>query len=503
MSTRAGTALAIIVGLLLIAAMACQSSPASSPTSVPAVITEPTAQPTPVATGVVTGTVSYRQRIALGPDSVIEIKLVDVSRADAPAITIGEQVIETPGQVPIAFEIEYNLVDIDDRFTYAVQARISEGGDLRFINTTRYQVITRDNPTHVDLVLEMVDSSVPVASETPTVSGPETVEVPAPIETVEIVVSGSEPAEYSLHIVSGLPGGCAKFEGYEVSRDGNTIEVTVINLMPADPRTICTAIYGYQGSEVALGSDLTPGETYTVVVNGQTTSSFVARESEGKEMAVAESPIEAVEVVVSESAPYEYSLQIVSRLPLGSSCSKFDGYAVTRRSANIIEVTVTHLEVVEKNVPCTADLPVVVTEIPLGGDFTGGETYRVVVNGQATNSFVGRDPEGLEMTVAKSPIESVEVVVMESFPPQYSLTVVSRLPLGSSCSKFDGYAVTRPFAGQINVKVTHLEVVDKNVPCARDLPVVTTQIYLGVEFTSGETYTVTLNDEVSETFVAQ
>ncbi|MDP6403173.1 MAG: YbaY family lipoprotein [SAR202 cluster bacterium] len=457
-----------------------------------------------MAIGRVTGTVSYLQRIALGPDSVIEIKLVDVSRADAPAVTLGELTITNPGQAPIPFEIRYDPADIDDRFTYAVQARITEGGELRFITTTRYQVITRESPTHVDLVLDMVDSSVPVASETPTVAGPGTVEVPAPIETVEVVVSGSDPAEYSLHIVSGLPSGCAEFDGYQVSRDGNTIEVTVTNLMPADPKTICTMIYGYHEGDVALGGDFVGGETYTVVVNGEAAGSFVARDQRTSGWVVEDSPIEAAEVVVSEAAPYEYTLKIVSRLPLGSSCSKFNGYDLVRRTAGTIEVKLTHLEIAPGQVvPCTADLPVVSTVIPLGGDFTPGETYTVVVNGQATNAFVGRDPEGPETVVAQSPIESVELLVMESFPPQYALTVASRLPLGSKCSSFDGYTVTRPFAGQIIVKVTHLEVVDKNVPCTRDLPVVVTRISLGTEFTSGETYTITVNDEVTETFVAQ
>ena len=56
----------------------------------------------------VTGTVTYRERIALPPEGVVvTIKVEDVSRADAPAVTIGEQIIENPGhQVPIPFEIE-------------------------------------------------------------------------------------------------------------------------------------------------------------------------------------------------------------------------------------------------------------------------------------------------------------------------------------------------------------------------------------------------------------
>ncbi|MCH8309538.1 MAG: YbaY family lipoprotein, partial [Chloroflexi bacterium] len=96
-------------------------------------------------TATVTGTITYRERIALTPDAVVEVKLLDVSRADAPAITIGEQIIENPGQVPVAFEIEYNPTDIDERFTYAIGARITESGELAFSNDTRHSVITKDN----------------------------------------------------------------------------------------------------------------------------------------------------------------------------------------------------------------------------------------------------------------------------------------------------------------------------------------------------------------------
>jgi uncharacterized lipoprotein YbaY len=121
----------------------------------------------------VTGTITYRERIALTPNAVVEVQLADVSRADAPAIIIGEQIIENPGQVPIAFEIEYDPADIDDRFSYAVGARINESGELAFINDTRYSVITRDSPTHVDMVLVKVGGSpsLPVTPPPPPAVG--------------------------------------------------------------------------------------------------------------------------------------------------------------------------------------------------------------------------------------------------------------------------------------------------------------------------------------------
>ncbi|MFC2067052.1 YbaY family lipoprotein [Chloroflexota bacterium] len=83
-------------------------------------------------TATVTGTVTYRERIALPTQGVVvTIKVEDISRADAPAVTIGEQIIENSGhQVPIPFEIEYNPDDIDERYTYAMRVRIEVDGEL-------------------------------------------------------------------------------------------------------------------------------------------------------------------------------------------------------------------------------------------------------------------------------------------------------------------------------------------------------------------------------------
>jgi putative lipoprotein len=105
----------------------------------------------------VSGTVTYLQRIALPPTAVVKVKLADVSRADAPAIALGEQLIETNGrQVPFAFQIEYDPARIDSRLTYVVQARIEDGGKLLFISDRAYPVITRGAPSEVDLILTPV-----------------------------------------------------------------------------------------------------------------------------------------------------------------------------------------------------------------------------------------------------------------------------------------------------------------------------------------------------------
>lgn len=105
----------------------------------------------------VTGTVFYRERSALPPNAVVQVQLADVSRADAAAVVLGEQTIELKGkQVPIPFEINYDPQKIDPRFTYAVSARITVDGKLWFISTTRYSVITNNQPVKVDILVQRV-----------------------------------------------------------------------------------------------------------------------------------------------------------------------------------------------------------------------------------------------------------------------------------------------------------------------------------------------------------
>ena len=95
-----------------------------------------------------------------------------------------------------------------------------------------------------------------------------TTEAPAPIESLDVLVLESYPPQYILAVTSGLPNGCARFGGYEVTRDGDTILVAVTNLVPADEGTICTDVCGVARHNISLGSDFQSGTTYTILVNG-------------------------------------------------------------------------------------------------------------------------------------------------------------------------------------------------------------------------------------------
>jgi len=81
----------------------------------------------------VTGTLSYPQlSAALVQEAIIYITLVDVSpRQDSGAI-IARVVIDSLSQSPQSFELKYNLAQIDRRYLYAIQARITHRGKVIF-----------------------------------------------------------------------------------------------------------------------------------------------------------------------------------------------------------------------------------------------------------------------------------------------------------------------------------------------------------------------------------
>jgi putative lipoprotein len=130
------------------------------------------------ATGAVsatlTGTVTYRERIALPAGAVINVQLTDTSRADAPAMLIGEQTITTTGeQVPIPFNVAYDPASIIANHMYTVRATISVGGNVLFRTTSASLVLTNGNPTRVELVLTMTGgSAVSPPAAAPTSAAP-------------------------------------------------------------------------------------------------------------------------------------------------------------------------------------------------------------------------------------------------------------------------------------------------------------------------------------------
>ncbi len=97
---------------------------------------------------VVSGTVTYQDRSALPPGAIIAVQLADVSIADAPATVLATQTITVGDQqAPFPFELAYDPTAVNPGARYAVQARITIDGQLRYATQTIIPVITNGAPT--------------------------------------------------------------------------------------------------------------------------------------------------------------------------------------------------------------------------------------------------------------------------------------------------------------------------------------------------------------------
>jgi uncharacterized lipoprotein YbaY len=128
--------------------------------------------PQPVALSVMTGTVSYMQRIALDPQSVIQVQLLDVSKAGAPAQVMASQVFQSNGrQVPIPFALRYHPDQILPTHTYQVRANIAENGQPSWVTTQAFPVLTNGNPdNNVNVIVTQAAVATPLPATPPAAS---------------------------------------------------------------------------------------------------------------------------------------------------------------------------------------------------------------------------------------------------------------------------------------------------------------------------------------------
>lgn len=109
--------------------------------------------------GTIAGNLTYLDRMALDPNSMIVITVQDVSKMDAPAETISETTFYTEGkQVPIPFNINYDKSKIIENHTYTISAKVFSGDELVRITDTAYPVITNNaNTENLELILKIVN----------------------------------------------------------------------------------------------------------------------------------------------------------------------------------------------------------------------------------------------------------------------------------------------------------------------------------------------------------
>lgn len=103
----------------------------------------------------VSGVLTY-ENFVVTPGCTIEVRLNDVSRADAPAVTLAREFISPQESVPIPFTLMYVPSEIDPAHRYVVSAKITCGGELMMVTTTAFPVLTQGNPATVQVVLKPV-----------------------------------------------------------------------------------------------------------------------------------------------------------------------------------------------------------------------------------------------------------------------------------------------------------------------------------------------------------
>ncbi len=104
----------------------------------------------------VTGTVTYSGEAAPPAGAVLSVQIEDVSRADAPAVVIGEQTVSDLASPPYSFEVIYVPAVIEESGSYALRVRITDAaGALLFTNTASVPVITHGSPTaNIEVVVD-------------------------------------------------------------------------------------------------------------------------------------------------------------------------------------------------------------------------------------------------------------------------------------------------------------------------------------------------------------
>ena len=200
----------------------------------------------------------------------------------------------------------------------------------------------------------------------------------------------------------------------------------------------------------------------------------------------------------------EHSLRIVYYRSASEGCYRPGSQSVKMDGPNIY-ATVTLMQPPAGGAnSCDGEIAEAEAIVPIGAALVPGETYHVVVNDSSTASFSLPRPGLAEPVTEESPVESAEIMILESWPPQYQVVVVSGLPRGSGCSQFNGYEVRRREPNEIEIVITHHRVGDNQpVACTADYPIVETIVPLGSDFESGEKYVVRVNWDIEVPFTAQ
>jgi putative lipoprotein len=150
-----------LISFVLILGLVAACGPTATPVPTePPPTQEPAAapvSPSDVASEAVTGTVVAEGNPTPPEGAMLEVRVEDVSLADAPATQVGGQIQEI-SSFPADFEAPYDAQLIDPKNTYGLTVRVTDAsGSLLYINTQAINVLTQGYPARdVEVLVEPV-----------------------------------------------------------------------------------------------------------------------------------------------------------------------------------------------------------------------------------------------------------------------------------------------------------------------------------------------------------
>ncbi len=103
--------------------------------------------------GVIRGTVTYLQKIPLPPDADLVVQLRQLSAPGEPPRLVVERIIESPGKLPVSFELRYDRRSLDATRRHELVALILRGERTLLMSGSAYPVLSGRYPDPVEIVL--------------------------------------------------------------------------------------------------------------------------------------------------------------------------------------------------------------------------------------------------------------------------------------------------------------------------------------------------------------
>lgn len=484
--------------------------------------------------------------VLINGEQVDVYEFASTSDANTAAATVSSDgtLITKPGSPPIAID----FLDHPHYFQQDNVIVVYTGGDSKLIE------LLRDT-----FGAEFAGDRSPIDPHTHNGDDPgfETVLAPAPIESVELIEDADNPGFFSLRVTSGLPSGCASFHDWSVVQTGELeLTLSLLNRVPAPDQLIaCTEIYGIVEHTIPLGSaqdNLDACEVYTVrwqnygndeSLRFQVTAPNIRCANPDEPIGGGDGPV--VSPIISDLDALVLSLRaagidieriddqgsklfpgVVSQVVTinGERIELFsfgpgedairaadgvssDGFTIVIGSDSIVHydwISTPHFYLTGNSIVFYVGMNeevISALDLAAGHKFAGphSKSLELLDDPPGPQPLPGNG----EVAIVPAPIVSVgDLVIAESFPPQYFVQVTSAQPNG--CDRDAGWEVdidgTDVVVTLFNSRPADLSAVLCNAIYGETVH----NVRLGsAEFQSGVEYSLTVNGQKQPSFIAQ